>query len=531
MATFPFDPTPFLPAGCQDIEVQGRPARARVIHGNISHVNKDLAIATLVPMPQGEVAFVNVREVLMDFLHSLHLRVKSITQCPFGQAYVPMNSASDRDFLVNRSPHPFDDIHIVFQKHNEGLNWKNFSLNRDVWLLLVGFPADLRSFHEIANATSSFGQLMTWDRVKTTDAAVVVKVKIDMLKDIPISILVFGSAQFRGQSWTCHVVIFQDQPLGDGPADEDHVPINGNPHPRPPEQFHHPNQLNLFLGPVPFHQKIHPQDNNVQDPIDHQQGMAADEEEGWGHWAMPQAEPLVDIELQAGEFLALNDLMGPLEVQEAQPMEEDGSGVTLSLGLPALSASTIESVRGGPNLHEFADLVAPFAIPPNQAPVAIVDWDLNDPPLPASPIIQEQEILLAIQEQEQVAPPNIARENQNRDLSTDVRQNITATASATDVASQIAAAPATETLLQENLVLQDVVPVLQENLVNVADLAVKDTGHQQFQSPGSEFCNIPSKNCSLAHLNLISVCPSASHEADSLPHQENKCDDPCPTVH
>ena len=46
---------------------------------------------------------------------------------------------------------------------------------------------------------------------------------------------------FSSQSWSCPVVIFDDMPIRGPPADEDPVPVDGNPHPRPQEQFHHPN--------------------------------------------------------------------------------------------------------------------------------------------------------------------------------------------------------------------------------------------------------------------------------------------------
>lgn len=109
----------------------------------------------------------------------------------------------------------------------------------------------------------------------------------------------------------------------------------------------------------------------------------ADEDEGWGHWAMPGQQNLVDVELQAGEFLELNDLMGPLDVQVVQPNDEENSGITLFLGLPGAFASTAESIDGGHTLHNFEDLLAPLHVPEMQV---VAGFDLNIPPLP------EQEI-------------------------------------------------------------------------------------------------------------------------------------------
>ncbi|CAM0946072.1 unnamed protein product [Alopecurus aequalis] len=64
MANFPFDPTPFLPPDRDALEFAGRPARVRVIHGDMRLSNEDLAIITILPMPQGEVAFQNVHQIL-----------------------------------------------------------------------------------------------------------------------------------------------------------------------------------------------------------------------------------------------------------------------------------------------------------------------------------------------------------------------------------------------------------------------------------------------------------------------------------
>ena len=86
------------------------------------------------------------------------------------------------------------------------------------------------------------------------------------------------------------------------------MPMDGNPHPRPQEQFHHPNQNNLMVGHVAFHLLQH--DNQVL-PVNEDALAQAMEEEGWGHWAMLEQHQLVDVEIQAGEFLELNNLMAP----------------------------------------------------------------------------------------------------------------------------------------------------------------------------------------------------------------------------
>lgn len=72
METFPFNPAPFLPEGFHAIEVANRPARARYICNSFEPANEELAIATILPMAQGEVFFTNVHEILDEFLVEHH---------------------------------------------------------------------------------------------------------------------------------------------------------------------------------------------------------------------------------------------------------------------------------------------------------------------------------------------------------------------------------------------------------------------------------------------------------------------------
>lgn len=130
-----------------------------------------------------------------------------ISKCPFGQAYVMLNNVFDRDDLVRNSPHQYDDVHIIFQKHNQGLNWRGFTLNRECWLLLVGFPFGNRSIIQLTNSVKSFGKLLLWDRVKSSRSGLVVKVRVVELSDIPSYIVIREGNDFQNESWSCPVVI------------------------------------------------------------------------------------------------------------------------------------------------------------------------------------------------------------------------------------------------------------------------------------------------------------------------------------
>lgn len=81
-------------------------------------------------MPQGEVPFADVSELLDEFLCGKRMGVKEISLCPLGSAYVRLEAPLDLDKLVRDSPHAFDDVSVVFQHHAEGLNWRRYHMNR-----------------------------------------------------------------------------------------------------------------------------------------------------------------------------------------------------------------------------------------------------------------------------------------------------------------------------------------------------------------------------------------------------------------
>ena len=80
-------------------------------------------------------------------------------------------------------------------------------LDRDVWALLVGFPFDKREMHELEDAVRSFGKLLLWDRARSTRAALMVKIRVENLSDVPVSIVVGESDDPNAESWSVPVII------------------------------------------------------------------------------------------------------------------------------------------------------------------------------------------------------------------------------------------------------------------------------------------------------------------------------------
>jgi hypothetical protein len=70
MANIPINPEPFVPNGFEIIHVERRTAVHRVVLPRRGRKHEDFAIATITPMPQGQVHFANVRDVLIEFLNT-----------------------------------------------------------------------------------------------------------------------------------------------------------------------------------------------------------------------------------------------------------------------------------------------------------------------------------------------------------------------------------------------------------------------------------------------------------------------------
>jgi hypothetical protein len=89
------DPAPFMPDWGQRVMVQGRPAMHRVVTSRLQRRNNDVAIAFIHPLPQEQLNFEHVRDVLAEFLNvQMRMPYQAIQSCPFGQAYVTFRHMS-----------------------------------------------------------------------------------------------------------------------------------------------------------------------------------------------------------------------------------------------------------------------------------------------------------------------------------------------------------------------------------------------------------------------------------------------------
>ncbi|TVT99539.1 hypothetical protein EJB05_55088, partial [Eragrostis curvula] len=171
------DPTPFLPRHFHRVEVPGRAVMARMIGGRAPPRNEEIGIAIIDPMPDHQVQFANIHDVLDDFFR-LHLRVRirDIQPCPFGQAYVKFDTILDRDRIADAGYIAFDDVHIRVIRHNEAANRSRVTFEREVWLMLIGFPLDYWHLHYVESAISSFGKVQVWEQDNSNLARIICEI-------------------------------------------------------------------------------------------------------------------------------------------------------------------------------------------------------------------------------------------------------------------------------------------------------------------------------------------------------------------
>lgn len=106
-----------------------------------------------------------------------------------------------------------------------------FYLDREAWVMLVGFPEDLRNPMVITKSVSTFGILVYWHDSENL-TRVVVKVYLNDEGKIPGSVKVNAGAPYKGRSWTVPVFVLKKNGVTVVPDEEVYV-IEGPFHPMP----------------------------------------------------------------------------------------------------------------------------------------------------------------------------------------------------------------------------------------------------------------------------------------------------------
>jgi hypothetical protein len=162
----------------------------------------------------------------------MHVRVRDIQPSHLGQALVRFENAHDRDSLVINGPHPYGDVQFNFVRHNQAHNWRLIDINRECWLMLLGFPLDYWNHESIQSAVGVFGRVVLWENDRNHLAKLLVRARVTNLQDVSHFIVLTDVEGFNGESWTIQCEILEQEMLGQLPADEDPILVlaeNGQP--------------------------------------------------------------------------------------------------------------------------------------------------------------------------------------------------------------------------------------------------------------------------------------------------------------
>ncbi|CAN6342947.1 unnamed protein product [Urochloa humidicola] len=319
------DPAPFMPPGAQRLMIPNRKVMTRAVIGGLRGRNGDLAIATIEPLPDGEITLDSVKDVLDDFLRNRQgLHYRTIQECPFGQAFVRFNHFHERDFMIQNSPHVYGNMRISFVEHNKAWNNKAISMNYEVWLMLLGYNNDFWEERDIEKALADFGKLLAWEEDPENLARIIVKARVVDLTEIPWFIVCTDGDRFEGESWTCQCEVLQATMLGGAPGDEEQPP---GPDDFQPNLFHFFGYGQPGQGPPQNGPGNQTQGNNAANPshgnqAPNQQGNVAGGAHAQGLWGQWQNNNVNLAEQHLGDQGPVNvnaeEFIGPMPLDEPQ---------------------------------------------------------------------------------------------------------------------------------------------------------------------------------------------------------------------
>lgn len=232
MANFAVDPRPHVPKGFSLLDQPLRPPlRQEVfVSGCFVQANEDLAIIKLSP-PVHKDDFGPLASELRRFFSEVHrAHVFEVQPCALGDAFVRFGSALERERFLG-PVFSFGPYAMTVIKHDEAENARTFDLDREAWVMLVGFPEDLKSTAIVAKAVSGFGILVDWHEPDNL-ARVVAKVYLNNEAKIPVSVKVNAGLPQRGHSWTVAVYVLKKKAVSEAPEEEAYI-TEGPLHPLP----------------------------------------------------------------------------------------------------------------------------------------------------------------------------------------------------------------------------------------------------------------------------------------------------------
>jgi hypothetical protein len=206
------DPEPFLPPGFSASVVLHREIMARSVTRRLPPLDEDWAIISIQPLPDHEITFPAVRDVVREYLvEHRRLGVRDIQRSHLGQVLVQFSSVLERDNLVLLGP--------MLPSLLSGITMlgiiEPFSLIGNVGLCCwVSLWITVHQNIYLQAAIGSFGRLILWEEDRRNVYRTLLRVRVTSLEEVP-QFIVFSEADgFIGDSWTVQCEIIQQTLLG-----------------------------------------------------------------------------------------------------------------------------------------------------------------------------------------------------------------------------------------------------------------------------------------------------------------------------
>ncbi|KAM0900535.1 hypothetical protein ACQ4PT_020580 [Festuca glaucescens] len=236
MANFEVDPKPWLPWGHQ------------VIYGGPTRLPRTFYFATQDPPQEHQSACIGI----VDPVPPLHLqafwrhRVRNFLVGPlncnvvdyqpslYGVGLHQFSGPTTVSSLVHHGHYKINNNTTVKFIHvDDAINHRAEQGFRKGWLMFVGMNPDYRKELDIANAVSTFCKFLYWNHTDPILERVLVYVAFSSPALVPRDVVFGRFASVGGikDSWTVPMFILMAEFAEALPADEDPMPMDGNPHP------------------------------------------------------------------------------------------------------------------------------------------------------------------------------------------------------------------------------------------------------------------------------------------------------------
>ena len=199
-------------------------------------------VAIVEPVPPAHLVGARRQQVLNFLVQTMHVPVLSAQTWFQGVGLFEMEDPVVRASFTSHPPFPLgldedgQEFFVRFISHNQGEGFRALHGHRQGWLMFIGIPLDYRNTQCIADMVSTFGQFHYWNSTDRQKVRSLVRASFPDNALVPRSVAFREFANWGGTlvSWTAGCYIL-DGDFAEAmiPADEDPMPLDGNPHPMP----------------------------------------------------------------------------------------------------------------------------------------------------------------------------------------------------------------------------------------------------------------------------------------------------------